>query len=146
MAEPRTDQRTDQRQQGERNRSQRMEQDKQNVAQNREQLAKVQEEQREAHKGTPTPTQEEADMIKLGHHVELAKDGSEEDPNVGFTQEQLVGGGTYKRRDSVAGEQRQLPGGQPAHSSSPHQPGQQHSPSHQTGPTHTSPRPPEHNK
>ena len=33
------------------------------------------------HAGTPTPTQEEANLLKLGHAVELAPDGSPPDPN-----------------------------------------------------------------
>ena len=37
--------------------------------------------EREKNRGTPTPTQEEADLLKLGHPVELAADGSPPDPN-----------------------------------------------------------------
>jgi hypothetical protein len=59
---------------------QRMSEDKQRLAQEREQRAKQQQE-REAKKGTPTPTQEEADLINLGHHPELADDGSGPDPH-----------------------------------------------------------------
>lgn len=103
----------------------RMDEDKQRISQNREQLAKVQEEERERSRGTPTPTQEEADLIMLGHHPELAEDGSEQDPNVGFSQAQLEGergsGGGYENRTMGSAHQRTLP----------HQGSQHASPSHQ---------------
>lgn len=44
----------------------------------RDKLYKDQEEQRASMRGTPTPTQEEADLIKTGHHPTLAEDGSTE--------------------------------------------------------------------
>jgi hypothetical protein len=105
---------------------------KQRLMQEREQRAREQEEQRAAHRGTPTPTQEEADLLNLGQHVELAKDGSEEDHNVGFTQRQLEGerGGDYKTRRSEP--QQHQPSGS-----------QQRSPQPQPHSQHTSPRPPE---
>ena len=37
--------------------------------------------ERAANAGTPTPTQEEADLLKLGNPVDLAPDGSPPDPN-----------------------------------------------------------------
>jgi hypothetical protein len=64
--------------------------EKESSANARKQLAsdakdkQAREKQIEAMKGTPTPTQEECDLLKLGEHPELAKDGSMEDPNVGF--------------------------------------------------------------
>jgi hypothetical protein len=122
------DQQRDQRNQDQK---QRLEQDKQRVGQEREQRARLQEEQREAHRGTPTPTQEEADLLNLGHHVDLAKDGSEEDPNVGFTQRQLEGerGGDYKTRRS-----------EPESSGSQHRPQPTQPQSHPS----SQPRPTEH--
>jgi hypothetical protein len=64
--------------------------DKKKLAEEREAREKAQAE-REKHRGTPTPTQEEADLAKLGHHVDLAKDGS---PEEGAVQErQAVAGG-----------------------------------------------------
>jgi len=54
--------------------------DTKRLEQERADRAKAQDERRK-HRGTPTPTQEEADLIKLGHHVQLAPDGSGDDPN-----------------------------------------------------------------
>jgi hypothetical protein len=133
----------DQHQQRTQDRKQRLEDDKQRVNQDREQRYKEQEEQRASHRGTPTPTQEENDLLNLGHHVELAKDGSEEDRNVGFTQRQLEGergserGGDYKTRRS----EPQQHGG----SGSQHRESQPSSQPHTQQPhtQHTSPRPPE---
>ena len=68
-----------------------MEEDKKKLAQQREERTKAYEEHKKKRTGTPVPTQEECDLIKLGHHPELAKDGSEEDPNVGFSTKQLEG-------------------------------------------------------
>jgi hypothetical protein len=53
--------------------------DKKKLAEEREARAKAQQD-RESKKGTPTPTQEECDLLKLGHPVELANDGSGPDP------------------------------------------------------------------
>lgn len=44
--------------------------------QERETRSKVQAEQRASMEGTPTPTQDEADQIKLGLYPEIAPDGS----------------------------------------------------------------------
>jgi hypothetical protein len=125
----------DQHQQRTQERSKRLEEDKQRLNQEREQRYKEQEEQRAAHRGTPTPTQEENDLLNLGHHVELEKDGSDEDHNVGFTQRQLEGerGGDYKTRRSEP-QQHQPSGSQSS---------QQRSPQPQPHSQHTSPRPPE---
>jgi hypothetical protein len=46
----------------------------------REERAKAQEEHRKSMRGRPTPTQEEADLIKSGHHPTLEPDGSTEPP------------------------------------------------------------------
>lgn len=45
-------------------------------AQDREKQSKEQAEQRASMQGTPTPTQEEADLAKLGLYPDLAPDGS----------------------------------------------------------------------
>ncbi|HEY2243472.1 MAG TPA: hypothetical protein VGH47_04510 [Xanthobacteraceae bacterium] len=58
----------------------RMAEDKKQLAAEREQRAKDMAE-RDKHRGTPTPTQEECDLAKLGHHPQLADDGSGPDPN-----------------------------------------------------------------
>jgi hypothetical protein len=52
--------------------------DKKKLAEAREAREKA-EAEREKHRGTPTPTQEEVDLVKLGHHIDLAKDGSPEE-------------------------------------------------------------------
>lgn len=57
----------------------RLEADKKRLQEEREERAK-QAAEREKHRGTPTPTQEEIDLVKLGHHPELANDGSGPDP------------------------------------------------------------------
>ena len=57
----------------------RMNEDKKRVTQEREERAKQMAE-REKNRGTPTPTQEECDLLKLGHHPELVADGSGPDP------------------------------------------------------------------
>jgi hypothetical protein len=51
--------------------------------------------------GRPTPTQEECDLIKLGHAVELEPDGST-DPYSSKAMEAEHGGG-YKTRQSSPG-------------------------------------------
>jgi hypothetical protein len=58
-------------------------------------------------KGKPTPTQEENDRLAMGEHVELADDGSGEDPYPSAQatyNKQMEGGGKggYKTRDSTA--------------------------------------------
>lgn len=68
-------------------------------------LKKAQDEHIAKRKGTPTPTQEECDLLKLGQHPDLAEDGSEEDPNVGFgVTRHMEGskGGGYATRQSTA--------------------------------------------
>ena len=71
--------------------SDRMSEDKKRVAHEREERAK-QAAERYKNRGTPTPTQEEMDMIKLGHHVELANDGSGPDPNEARNTVKHIGG------------------------------------------------------
>lgn len=81
---------------------------------------KAQQEQRDKNKGTPTPTQEEADLLKLGEHPDLAEDGSAEDPNVGFgVTRHMEGskGGGYATRQSTA-QHSQHPQHQTHHQSS----------------------------
>jgi hypothetical protein len=64
--------------------------DKKRLAEERDAREKAQAE-REKHRGTPTPTQEENDLAKLGHHIDPARDGS---PEEGAVQErQAVAGG-----------------------------------------------------
>ena len=46
----------------------------------REERTKAQEEHRKSMRGRPTPTQEEADLIRTGHHPALEPDGSTEPP------------------------------------------------------------------
>jgi hypothetical protein len=46
----------------------------------REERTKAQEEHRKSMRGRPTPTQEEADLIRSGHHPTLEPDGSTEPP------------------------------------------------------------------
>jgi hypothetical protein len=71
--------------------------DKKKLAAEREARAKATAE-REKHRGTPTPTQEEIDLVKLGHHVTLAKDGS---PEEGAVAKQAEAGGatSYETRE-----------------------------------------------
>ncbi|HEY2245182.1 MAG TPA: hypothetical protein VGH47_13355 [Xanthobacteraceae bacterium] len=59
---------------------QKLAEDKKKLAADREDREKQMAE-RAKNQGTPTPTQEEADLLKLGHAVELAPDGSPPDPN-----------------------------------------------------------------
>lgn len=78
--------------------------DKQALAKEREERQKATAE-REKHRGTPTPTQEEIDLIKLGHHVELANDGSGPDPNEKLNTVRHIGGkppGEYNTRSMQA--------------------------------------------
>jgi hypothetical protein len=83
----------------------RMEADKKRLGEEREARQKQMAE-REKNRGTPTPTQEEADLAKLGHHVELAKDGSPEDHGFGTTRQREMaaesGGKGYETRQSTA--------------------------------------------
>lgn len=67
-----------------------LEADKKRLQEDREERAKQMAE-REKHRGTPTPTQEEADLIKLGHHPELANDGSGPDPADAVNTVQHIG-------------------------------------------------------
>jgi hypothetical protein len=94
--QPQNQQRTQQRQQDEKSR---LESDKKRLSEEREQRAKQQQE-RESKKGTPTPTQEECDLLKLGHAVELADDGSGPDPNMPKQDEQQ--GKPYSHRQMSA--------------------------------------------
>jgi hypothetical protein len=77
--------------------------DKKKLEQDRADRAKTAEDRRKA-RGTPTPTQEEADLIKLGHHPQLAPDGSPPDPQVVPTKqmEPASGGRGYETRQSGA--------------------------------------------
>jgi hypothetical protein len=63
--------------------------DKKKLAEEREAREKAAAD-REKHRGTPTPTQEEVDLVKLGHHIDLAKDGS---PEEGVEQREAAAGG-----------------------------------------------------
>lgn len=65
--------------------------DKKRLQQEREERAKQMAE-REKNRGTPTPTQEELDLIKLGHHPELANDGSGPDPADALNTVTHIGG------------------------------------------------------
>jgi hypothetical protein len=78
MADVRENQQAQQHQ-AQQQREQRLSADKQKIQQDRESRAKLSQERYEK-RGTPTPTQEEADLLKLGHPVELADDGSGPDP------------------------------------------------------------------
>lgn len=69
----------------------RMDADKKTLAEDREARQKAMAE-RDKSRGRPTPTQEEADLIKMGHHPDLAPDGSPSDPNVGFSSGHGHGG------------------------------------------------------
>jgi hypothetical protein len=78
--------------------------DKKKLAEERDQRVKDNAE-REKKRGTPTPTQEEIDLIKLGHHVELADDGSGPDPNDERNTVKHIGGkpaGEYSTRSMQA--------------------------------------------
>jgi hypothetical protein len=94
---------------------QKLAEDKKKLAADREARDKQMAE-REKNRGTPTPTQEEADLLKLGHAVELAPDGSPPDPNVnppaGKKERDMEGqhGGGYQTRQA-----------QPAHQQTSHQ-------------------------
>jgi hypothetical protein len=82
----------------------RREADKKKLAEEREQRAKEHAE-REKKRGTPTPTQEEIDMVKMGHPVELANDGSGPDPNEATNTVKHIGGkppGEYATRQMAA--------------------------------------------
>jgi hypothetical protein len=79
---------------------QRLADDKKKVQEERDQRVKDMAE-REKKRGTPTPTQEEADLLKLGHAVELADDGSGPDPNDERNTVKHIGGkpaGEYSTR------------------------------------------------
>ena len=76
----------------------RLNEDKKRVAQEREERAK-QIAERDKHRGTPTPTQEECDLLKLGHHVELANDGSGPDPNENLNTVRHIGGKSVGERE-----------------------------------------------
>jgi hypothetical protein len=83
----------------------RLAEDKKKLAADRDAREKAREE-REKSRGRPTPTQEEIDLIKLGHHVELSPDGSPPDPNVGFGTRQVeaqpASGGYHTRQSTPA--------------------------------------------
>jgi regulator of protease activity HflC (stomatin/prohibitin superfamily) len=91
----------------------RMEADKKKLGEDNATRQKAMAE-REKQRGTPTPTQEEADLIKLGHHPELAKDGSPEDPNVGFGTRPK----TYEDRQMRASSTSSPPAPRSGHSGS----------------------------
>ncbi len=78
--------------------------DKKRLGEEREKRQKEGEELRQKMRGTPTPTQEENDLYKLGNYVDLAKDGSQEEPSGGFSERQLEGGraGNYETRQMSA--------------------------------------------
>ena len=82
----------------------RMEADKKKLAAENEKRAADSAAHAKMVTGTPTPTQEEADLIKLGHHPELAPDGST-DPYSAKAMEpassQHTGGG-YQTRQTRA--------------------------------------------
>ena len=77
----------------------RMADDRAKLKQEREQRTKVADEIRNKQLGTPTPTQEEADLIKMGHHPELAPDGST-DPYAERNLQATEHGGGYQTRQS----------------------------------------------
>jgi hypothetical protein len=74
--------------------------DKKRLAQERDERQKQMAEH-EKNKGTPTPTQEECDLAKLGHHPELANDGSGPDPTEKSNTVQHIGG-KYSHRSMQA--------------------------------------------
>lgn len=78
----------------------RMADDRNKLKQEREQRAKDRDEHLKKLQGTPTPTQEEADLIKLGHHPELAPDGST-DPYAERNLQATEHGGGYQTRQST---------------------------------------------
>ena len=79
-----------------------MEADKKRLAEEREKRASDQLE-REKKRGTPTPTQEECDLAKLGYHPQLADDGSGPDPNDKLNTVAHIGGGApYATRQMQA--------------------------------------------
>lgn len=67
----------------------------------RDKIKAEQEEHRAKMKGTPTPTQEEADKIKLGLHPELAPDGST-DPHAKKEEKPAASSGGYSTRQAQA--------------------------------------------
>jgi hypothetical protein len=78
----------------------RMADDKKKLQEDRDQRAKEAVE-RDKKRGTPTPTQEEIDLVKLGHQVELANDGSGPDPSDERNTVKHIGGkpaGEYSTR------------------------------------------------
>jgi hypothetical protein len=56
--------------------------DKAKLQKENEERAKARAAHEEYTHGTPTPTQEEANLLKMGNHVELAADGSGPDPYI----------------------------------------------------------------
>ena len=74
--------------------------DKKQVAAENEARQKFYSE-RAKHAGRPTPTQEEADLLKLGNHIELSPDGSPPDPQQVGTKNMEAehsSGGGYRTR------------------------------------------------
>ena len=57
--------------------------------------------ERYKNRGTPKPTQEECDLMKLGHHPELADDGSGPDPTAATNTVKHIGG-KYDTRQMTA--------------------------------------------
>jgi hypothetical protein len=83
----------------------RMAEDKKRLAAEREAREKSRAEHDKKYKGTPTPTQEEADLAALGHHPELAPDGSEDpDKPAAAPQKQAEAGSgaSYQTRQATA--------------------------------------------
>lgn len=70
----------------------------------REQRTKAQEEHRKSMRGRPTPTQEEADLIRTGHHPTLEPDGSTEPPWPPATKQlpAAESGGGYTTRQAIS--------------------------------------------
>jgi hypothetical protein len=76
--------------------------DKKRLAAEREAREKAREEH-EKTRGRPTPTQEEADLAALGHHVELSPDGSPPEKDKEKTREAAsTHSGNYATRQSTA--------------------------------------------
>lgn len=95
------------------NADKRLADDKKKLAAEREHRAKVQAEHQEMMVGTPTPTQEEADLIKLGHHPDLAPDGSTDPYNTEQAEASGTSGKPYSNRQMTS--ERQSGGHQTGH-------------------------------
>jgi hypothetical protein len=83
-----------------------MAEDKKKLAEERDARAKAKAAHDKVYLGRPTPTQEECDLIKLGHHPELEPDGSTDPDTVGKSLEAEGSRGGYQTRQMSSGSHR----------------------------------------